>query len=145
MTNTNQLDQLTALKERLRIRHARLTEKLAEVAKQLEAVDTTIGLLRRGDEADREEVPLAASRDLQGMTQLEAITYMAKRNAGKIRIADVKKALIRAGLMRPTKNSYNIVFTVMKRSERFKRIGSGEYELLPEESSVVLLRKAPVA
>lgn len=146
MSNTNhQLDQLSALEERLKFKKTRLGQKLEEVERQLEAVKTTRALLNRGDEKETEDTqPLVPIRELQGMTQVQALVHIAKRNHNRIRIVDVRPLLARAGVMKVTKNSYNILYTVIKRSERFKPMGRGEYELLEGDRSVVLMRKRGV-
>src|SRR5438552_8524331 len=98
MANTTQLDQLSALKERLQTRKTRLEQKLAEVEKQLESVIVTIGLLSRPEEKEAEDAaPLVPIRELQGMTQVEALVHIAKRNHNRIRIVDARPLLARAG------------------------------------------------
>ena len=143
MTNTNQqLDQLTALRDSLMAKKTRLSEKLAEVEKHLEAVKTTIALLDHGEEKDQETRPVIPPRELHGMTQLDALIHVAKRNNNRVQIADAKKLLSKGGLMNGSpKNWYNILFTIIKRSEKFKHVGPGEYELLEADRPVVLMQR----
>ncbi len=144
MSETSQLDQLTALRDRLQLRKARYSQKLVEVDEQLKAVGLTVSLLSRGEERESEEQPLAvAPNEIRGMTQVEALVYIARNNANRVKIVPAKKLLAKAGVMKLTKNSYNILYTVINRSEKFKKVGPGEYELLGEpDKSVVLLRKS---
>ena len=143
MTNTNQqLDQLTALKERLTVKKTKLSEKLAEVQRQLEAVTTTVALLNCGEEKEEDITLVIPPRELHGMTQLEALVHIAKRKDNRVKIAEARKLLSKAGLMNGSKkNWYNILFTIIKRSEKFQHVGPGEYELQGDGDSVLPLRK----
>jgi hypothetical protein len=137
MTNTNQ--DLNQLIEILRNKRTTLAEKLADIDKQLEAATLTKALLGLGQdsEADEQETPIAVPmRELRGMTQLEAMVHVAKKNNGRIRTSRIARLLIKAGLMKHTKNSYNIAYTVIRRSGKFKPSGNpGEYELIEDEKS----------
>ena len=68
---------------------------------------------------------------VKGMTQLQAIIALAKYNGGTVKAQDAKKLLLSSGLMKKTKNSTNIVHSTIIRSEKFERIGAGEYRLKP--------------
>jgi hypothetical protein len=138
-----QLDQVITLRERLRAKEARLSQRLAEVRNQLEAVTITMGLLNRGQETDLEEaLPAVSIEQVRGMKQLEALIYIARHNNNRVRIVDAKKLLGKAGVMKVSKNSYGILYTVITRSEKFKRCGPGEYELLQPNSSALQLLAA---
>jgi hypothetical protein len=129
-----QIDQLKALKERLQNQEAKQKQRLAEISEKLRAVTLTISLL--GEERENEDTsPGVSVRELQGMKQVEALVYIAKHNNGRVRIVDAKKLFTKAGVMKVTKNSYGILYTVIQRSGKFKHSGRGEYELLPEEAS----------
>jgi hypothetical protein len=143
MTNTNQqLDQLTALKERLTVKKTKLSEKLVEVEKHLEAVTTTLALLNRGEEKDEDITLVVPPRELHGLTQLEALIHIAKRKNNRVKIIEAKKLLSKAGLLNGAeKNWYNLLFTIIKRSEKFQHVGPGEYELQEDGKSVLPLRK----
>jgi hypothetical protein len=66
---------------------------------------------------------------LRGFTQVQALVAIAKHNNGVIRAQEAKRMLIRAGVMRETKNSTNVIHAVIIRSEKFERIRPGEYRL----------------
>ena len=70
-------------------------------------------------------------------------TLITTENRVKITVA--RKLLVKAGRMKPTKNGYNILFTIIKRSGKFKHVAPGEYQLLPEEKPVVLIQKREVS
>jgi hypothetical protein len=134
MKNTSPKD-LDDLIQQLRNQKARLAEKAEDIERRLEAALLTKGMLGLGEEPDKEDLlPAISKSELQGMTQLEAMVHIAKKNNGKLRTTHAVKLLLRSGLMKKTKNSYTIAYTVMKRSGKFKPSGNpGEYELIEEE------------
>jgi hypothetical protein len=143
-----QIDQLKALRDRLKNQETKISQRLAQIREHLKAVTLTISLM--GEEPENEEVPAGIPiRELHGMKQVEALVYIARHNGGRVRISDAKKLLIKAGVMKATKNAYGILYTVINRSGKFKHHGPGEYELSqdsnPEESEVVQMHKRPLA
>jgi hypothetical protein len=50
---------------------------------------------------------------------------------------DAKRILTGAGLVKSKKNANTILFTTIQRSERFKRVAPGEYELLPDAQAMI--------
>jgi hypothetical protein len=66
---------------------------------------------------------------------LEALTKIAKANNNRLKLITAKDLLLRAGVTKSRKNANNIIFNVIKRSELFKRVAPGEYELVQESSS----------
>jgi hypothetical protein len=69
---------------------------------------------------------------LQGLTQLQALVKIAKANNNRFKLSIAKDLLLRAGVTKSPKNANNIIFNVIKRSERFKWVAHGEYELLSD-------------
>ena len=125
-----ELDQLTALRDQLQSQTNKLAQKLAEAQEKLKAVTLTLSLLRTDEgEDETNDIPL---RELHGMTQIEALIHLARANNNRVKTADAKRLLTAAGVMRDTKNSYGILYTVINRSGRFRRADRGEYELLPD-------------
>ncbi len=117
---------------------AKRSRVVQEVDKEIENVQATIASLkntslsaeRLGDlfvsEPVISEFPLAKIRN---MTQVQALVTIAKHNNGIIRAQEAKRLLIRAGVMRQTKNSTNIIHAVIVRSEKFEKVKPGEYRL----------------
>lgn len=87
-----------------------LTKQPARTALQDELADFPVGMLRN-------------------MTQVQALVTIAKHNDGLVRAQEAKRLLIKAGVMRETKNSTNIIHAVILRSDKFERVRSGEYRL----------------
>ena len=144
MSNTNhESNEVAALVERLEVKRKRLTEQLAENTRQLEAAKLTLSLIRRKGAPEAEEIPIVSSKEIQNMSQLDAMIYMAKRGNNKIKIVAARDALRRAGKMSgKPKNHYNIITTIAKRSGLFQNCGRGEYELLEGDKSVLQIRRA---
>ncbi len=75
-------------------------------------------------------------RQFQGLTQVEALVKIAKDNGtNRFRLKDAKKLLLDAGLVKSKKNAGTILFTAIQRSEKFKRVAPGEYELIAKPVS----------
>ncbi|MGO9402604.1 MAG: hypothetical protein ACLPVW_03935 [Terriglobales bacterium] len=117
---------------------------LADIEPDLQAVTRTLELLRRGESLRKEYTELTTKtaklvsvleNDLiaelrQKKTQLLGLIAIARRNGGVLATKDAKRLLLRSGLMKQTKNASNIIYNVIKRSERFKHVGSGTYRLV---------------
>jgi hypothetical protein len=143
MTESTQADQLTELRDRLQSQKTKLAQRLLEVDEKLKAVTLTLSLLNRTEERETES-DIVSPRELQGMTQLEAMVHIARANKNRIKIIDAKKLLTKAGVMKLTKNSYGVLYTVINRSGKFEHCGPGEYELIPDNppAAARLLRTA---
>jgi hypothetical protein len=127
--------EIDVLIQRLEGNKARLAEKLAEVTKNLDALHTA-KLLLAGGSTSKEAEPIStiSSRELQGKTHLQALEYIAQHSENRLRISVAKALMANAGLFKGSpKNHYNILFTIITRSGRYKRVRPGEYELLPPE------------
>jgi hypothetical protein len=141
MSNTNQqIEPVLALREQLRLKRNKLAEKLAEVDKELDSANVIIRLLGYKD-VEPEAIGLAP-KELSGMTQMDAILHLAKKNNNRIKIIVAKQLLSSAGMLNGAKkNHYNILSTIIKRSELFEHVGPGEFELKQKEEKTVQMRK----
>jgi hypothetical protein len=145
----NTFPELEALKGRLEQQAQELHTQLDKVMGQLESVATTLELLK-GQQPQQQTLPVWApspkpqdaaphsairaisASDLSGLTQLEAIIKIAKANNNRVRLITARDLLLAAGTTTSEKNAMNIVFNVIKRSDRFIRVAAGIYELLPD-------------
>jgi hypothetical protein len=129
MTISTELDRL---KKTLAQRVERLRKELQEAEDNFNSVAKTINLL--GEEPASsfsgiwDETYL---RSFEGLTQIQALIKLATENGkNRFKIADAKKLLLAAGLIKSKKNASNILHNTIQRSERFKRVAVGEYELI---------------
>lgn len=125
---------------------AKRSRLVQEVEKEIEHVRATIASLKNTSlSAERfgdlfvsgpvmSEFPLAKIRN---MTQVQALVTIAKHNNGIIHAQEAKRLLIKAGVMRQTKNSTNIIHAVIVRSEKFEKVKPGEYRLKEFSPKVV--------
>jgi len=127
------IEILTEHKKQLLDRRERLLLPLQEVDQEIEHVTATILSLQRkpGPAASftatvTVDFPIAKIRRL---TQVQALTVIAKHYGGTFKAQEAKRLLIRAGVMRETKNSTGMIHSVIRRSEKFERVRSGEYKL----------------
>jgi hypothetical protein len=130
---TTKHEELHGLKKTLYQRVERLRGELQEAEAELQAVTKTLQLLTKGrgrEEREIESKVEAFIHELHGLTQVEALVKLAKANGNRLKTKDAKRILVAAGLIKSRKNAANILFTTIQRSERFKRIVPGEYELM---------------
>lgn len=151
------LDFLANHKKKLLERREMLARPLQEVDQEIEHVDATMRSLQRpaiplgttmsirlnGVTVAVEDFPIAKLRKL---TQVQALTVIAKHYGGTLKAQEAKRLLIRAGVMRETKNSTNIIHAVILRSDKFERVRPGEYRLkeVPEVRGQGTVFETPV-
>jgi hypothetical protein len=70
---------------------------------------------------------------LKGLTHEQAVVVIAKHNSGIVRTQTAKKLMIKAGIMRETKNSTNMAHNAIHRTGKFERVSPGEYRLKTED------------
>jgi hypothetical protein len=127
--------ELVSMKHKLEADKKQVEKYLIDLEKKLEAVNTTIGLLRGYNTlTPPTQVTTGETSipDLKGMTQLQALTAIAKANENRFRLLDAKNALLAAGLIKTAKNANNIIFSVIQRSGKFERLSPGVYGLVSE-------------
>ena len=123
-------EELETLKQALGEQVAKMRGDLRAVEEQLGAVNLTLQMLRRGTNvSDKSQDPYL--REFKGLTQVEGLIKVA-RDSGKNRfkLREAKKILLDAGLVKSKKNAATILFTAIHRSEKFKRVAPGEYEVI---------------
>jgi len=135
-------EQILALQRKIQDMRDIAREDLKEFEAKLQAIATTLELLRK--DANRAvPVPPTAEQILftelrTKKTQLAALIAIAKHNGGILRTRDAKPLLQRMHLMKVTKNASNILYNVINRSERFDNVGPGVYRLRPIGVQVVV-------
>lgn len=138
MNNRDQVIQ--TLTEHLGDLENKRNRLVQEVDKEIEHVRATISSLRvtehPSDHLHLEAEPFVPEfpvGKIRNMTQVQALVTIARHNNGIVRAQEAKRLLIRAGVMRQTKNSTNIIHAVIVRSEKFEKVKPGEYRLKAEE------------
>jgi hypothetical protein len=142
--NNQQYKELFELKQKLQEKAESLKVQYQECQKQLESVTTTLGLLGFSEKSDFFTVPTNASEvSLKNLTQIQALEVLAKRNNGRISMKAAKRILLSAGLIKTAKNANNIIYNAIQRSEKFKRVSPGIYQLVSHEPQQAALLTAP--
>ncbi len=118
----------------LKAKRQYLMDDIGCLEKTLEHLNATIRMLEKETESPIVAHPQSLGADfpvgkLRHLTQLQAVIAIAKHQGGVVKAQDAKRLMIRAGVMRDTKNSTNITHNVIVRSEKFERIAPGEYRL----------------
>jgi hypothetical protein len=146
---SNRINSLEKLRRSLIQRSERLQSEIEGTLKELEAVQTTIRLLK-GFSGESETVAEVDQnerkyyKEFRGLTQVEGLIKLAKDSGeNRFRMKDAKRILVGAGLVKSKKNANTILFTAIQRSEKFKRVAPGQYELiLPQIHNMTLTADA---
>jgi hypothetical protein len=120
---------LTEHRKDLLEKRERLAKPLLEIDQEIQHVDGTLRSLQKNQNLSFPKEELFPIAKLRKLTQVQALDVIAKHNGGLVRAQEAKRLLIKAGVMRETKNSTNIIHAVILRSEKFERVRPGEYRL----------------
>lgn len=125
------IEYLTKHRKDLLEQRERLMRPVQELDQEIEHLTATLRSITKTHAQSpffpKEDLfPIAKLRKL---TQVQALVAIAKHNEGIVRAQEAKRLLIKAGVMRQTKNSTNIIHAVIVRSEKFERVRPGEYQL----------------
>ncbi len=139
MTKDNQAyEKLLELKQKLQAKMETLRKESEKATHEYLSVVTTLELLgHKGIDLTAADMVVPPSV-LEGMTQIQALEHIAKANNGKLKIKTAKRLFIAANLVKNPRNASNIIYTAIQRSERFRKSGRGEYELIEKPVSVSL-------
>jgi hypothetical protein len=132
------LDYLTDYKKKLLARRERLMLPIQEVEQEIEHLTATIRSLQKPQQPAGFTATITVDfpiGKLRKLTQVQALTVIAKHYGGTLKAQEAKRLLIKAGVMRETKNSTNIIHAVIVRSEKFERVRPGEYKLKESNST----------
>lgn len=138
---------LTEHRKNLLERREKLFKPLQELDQEIEHVDATLRSIQKPGPAVSFTAVLTVDfpiSKLRNLTQVQALVVIAKHYGGTFKAQEAKRLLIRAGVMRETKNSTNTIHAVIRRSEKFNPVRPGEYRLkeaspLPNGGSGALL------
>lgn len=133
-----QYQDLEELRDAVAQRVSRLRAELQETDKKLQAIITTMELLGRGS-VETEAQADSYLKQFRGLTHVQALAKVARDSGNnRFKITDATKLLVAAGLIKSKKNASNIVFSDIQRSEKFRRVAPGEYELIEKPVSSTL-------
>jgi hypothetical protein len=120
---------LTVHRKELLEQRDRLAKPVLEIDQEIQYVDGTLRSLQKNHTVSFPKEELFPIAKLRNLTQVQALVVIAKHNDGIVRAQEAKRLLIKAGVMRQTKNSTNVIHAVIIRSEKFERVRPGEYRL----------------
>lgn len=124
------IQYLTQLKRDLAAKRERILRPLAEVDKKIADVSAVLGMVLSGPASEEpESVPGFPLKKLKGLTHVQSLIEIAKYNGGTLSALEAKDIMMRAGVLRQTKNSTHMVHGAIARSEAFDRISRGQYRL----------------
>ena len=122
-------EDLEALKQGLGEQVAKMRGELKAVEERLAAVTMTLHLLR-GKNASPNALENPYLLEFKGLTQVQALMKLARDSGNnRFKLREAKKILFEAGLVKSQKNANTILFTAIHRSEKFRRVAPGEYEV----------------
>jgi hypothetical protein len=138
---------LTEHRKELLEKRERLAQPLLEIDQEIQHIDGTLRSLQKNAGLSFPKEDLFPIGKLRKLTQVQALLVIAKHNNGIVRAQEAKRLLIKAGVMRETKNSTNIIHAVILRSEKFEKVRPGEYRLRdesPKTETVTATFRIPV-
>lgn len=143
-TSKQSLENLENLKKRLTQRAERLKRELQQIEDDLISTDRTIHLLGQPETEADSAFPESYLREFEGLTQIQALVKIARTNGrNRLNVHEAKKLLLAAGLIsRHSKNATSIVYSAIIRSERFRKVARGEYELATNTTPLIQERAA---
>jgi hypothetical protein len=140
-TNKQDLENFEKVRKRLLQRSDRLKAELQQIDDDLRAADRMMHLLNEEETKTEEIWPESYLREFEGLTQVQALVKIARTNGrNRLNVKDAKNLMVAAGLVKSKNNAANIVYTAIIRSERFRKIGKGEYELMTGTSPLLLTK-----
>jgi hypothetical protein len=132
MAVTTLQSQVLDLLNTLSARRQSLSNEIDSIDEQIRAVTITSRLLTAEGTAYPEDRPATSAAtvtnsqvevsSLRGMTARQAMSIIAKANNGRIRVSDAKDLLINASILKDSKNTWNIVYTILKRASEFEKV-----------------------
>jgi len=130
------LRQLTAKKEKIQ---AQYTQELANVDKQIEAVQTTAMLMRESGEGAHVLIArpnITVPGNLHGLSVRAACVEIARQNGGVLKVGEATQALLSAGVIQKRKHSWGATYTACVRSKEFEKDDSatGTFRLVSNPS-----------
>jgi len=81
------------------------------------------------EEAITEAMATIPTSRLKGLSHSDAVIAIAKYNGGIVRTQEAKRLMIKAGIMKQSKNSTNMAHNAINRTDKFERVSPGEYRL----------------
>jgi hypothetical protein len=123
-------------------------KSLADLDREIEAVNTTLRLLRKSGATLPQDTECSESNEqsdfpveqLQGKTQLEALAFLASANTDHlVSVKAAKALLIKAGLLKDSKNALAMLYTVIARSGKFEKAEPGKYRLIDSSAPLLLV------
>jgi hypothetical protein len=136
MANTSRkqskYEELELIKAELSEKTRKLRVELSDAEEALRAVALAIRVWKNKGAVAASKVELNPHlREFRGLTQVQALVKIAKDSGtNRFKLREAKKVLLEAGLVKSKKNAATILFTAIQRSEKFKRVAPGEYELI---------------
>lgn len=136
------LNKLKAKKEAIQ---REFEQRLAEVDREIDAVNITARLLREpeaviGGQATPPVVEVMASvSELLGKNTRQALVTIARKNDGIVRVVSAKPLLLAAGIIKQRKNAWGWINTTLSRSREFEKIEPGTFRLIDSQANKSLM------
>ncbi len=115
---------------------AEYSRKLEVLNKQIEAVNTTVQLLKQRADSPESELSDIEVPNVSGMKQVEAVAAIAQRNNGHVKVKEAVRILKAADILK-AKKAWGALYSVIQRSGRFKKVAPGEFELVVDQNDFV--------
>ena len=108
-----------------------LAGQVEAIQRDAEAIQQDIGGLTKTAKLYRKRHELSepiSPSELRGKTQLEALLFLCQMQ-GQFAVVEAKRLLRESGILTRGKNADSIIYTIIRRSERFEKVRPGVYKL----------------
>jgi hypothetical protein len=131
-TQTGLLNLIAELRGREKEQEAALVETRRNIA----AVQRALDLLRERYGLPTEE-PRAKTEleNLRGLSLPRALLEYARINNGKVKVTEVKRKFLEAGIIGTPKTAYQRITSTLIRSDLFVHAGAGTYRLVNQSGA----------
>ena len=131
-------DVLKSLMEKrnsLKTKRERLVKQLSDVDKLIASTDDVVRLYGGSTEKRILNSLNVEQHELKGMTQRQALRYIAAKNGYVLKFSPAKALLVAAGVIKSGPNAASNLFSAIDRDEGFERIKRGVYKLVQQKES----------
>lgn len=132
--------ELSNLIGKLQAERSEMFQKINEIDRKLKAIETTMNLLghngrdiEQSNKYDNLILRLRNDKNHGNLSQIKALEIIALdigKSSGTFKVKDIKRIMINAGMFKNPIYANSIIYTLMDRSGKFKKVEPGVYRII---------------